>query len=143
MPTNILVVDDNPTFRECFCALLSVTFRQLQIVPAGDATAAMRIFQQMPFDLLITDYQLNARSGTQLIRHIKQLPGDACNPHIPMVLMSTNPDIGVFARTLQVAFLHKPTDSATLRTVVGPLIPQARTNTGILLRRPQPDQVTH
>ena len=125
MPANILVVDDHRTFRESFCTLLTICFTPIQIVAVEDAASALRLLQQRPFDVLITDYQLKALSGTLLIRQIKQHTASTGTPLIPMVLMSSNPDIGVFARALGVPFLPKPIDPETCTTVLGPLLPRA------------------
>jgi CheY-like chemotaxis protein len=132
MPINVLIVDDHRAFRDSFADLLSFTFRGLQIVPAEDATTAQRLLTKISFDLLIVDYQLNAYSGTQLIRQVKQRAEMMGVPSLPIVLMSSNPDMGVFARSLSVPFLHKPPTSESLNEIVGPLLPRRPAGTGSL-----------
>lgn len=132
MPINVLIVDDHRTFRDSFADMLGLTFRGLQIVPAEDATTAQRLLTQITFDLLIVDYQLSAFSGTQLIRQVKQRAEALGAAPPPIVLMSSNIDMGVFARSLSVPFLHKPPTVESLTEVVGPLLPRRPAGTGSL-----------
>lgn len=132
MPVNVLIVDDHRTFRDSFADMLALTFRGLQIVPAGDATTAQRLLTQIAFDLLIVDYQLNAFSGTQLIRQMRQRPDVEGVASLPIVLMSSNPDMAVFSRSLSVPFLHKPPTRESLHEIIGPLLPRRLAGTGTL-----------
>lgn len=122
MSTRVLVVDDNRLYRESFCAILAFCFAEVAIEAVEDVSSALRLLSEQPFDLLITDYQLKAYSGTQLIRQVRQHAANIGTPALPIVLMSTNPDMDVFARTLGVPFLHKPVDPEILVATLTPLL---------------------
>lgn len=131
MPINILVVDDNQTYLRSFCDLLQETFEHLQIVPVSDGSTALGLTHKIPFDLIILDYELNTVTGSDIVRRLwargKPLPS--------IVMMSAQPDIGVFARVLKVnGFLQKPSSTEDLQRVIAPLIrtPAPRTTGPIL-----------
>lgn len=136
MPINILVVDDNRTFRHAFCALLDECYDNLQIVPAADGSAALSLTRQISFDLIVLDYELSSFSGGDVVRRLRARG----TPLPPIVLMSAHPDIAVFARLHMVnGFLQKPVDAAALRAVLDPFVtkPHLRTS-GPILWRVQP-----
>lgn len=67
---NILVVDDSPN-------TLEVLQRNLQsqgyrVFTAPDVANAVRILENTPFDLVITDFKMPKVSGLDLVRHIRE-----------------------------------------------------------------------
>ncbi len=128
MPTNILVVDDHPLYRESFCALLQTCFADLQLVAVEDGSRALSLTHQIAFDLLILDYQLPGISGGDVVRYLRSRARTTARLIPPIILMSAHPDIAVFARSLGVvAFLHKPVDISEIRTVISPILEQFST----------------
>jgi CheY-like chemotaxis protein len=121
MPINVLVVDDNRIFRNSFCELLNACYDNLQIIPAGDGSAALSLTRQISFDLIILDYELTTFSGGDVVRRLRargtSLP--------PIILMSAHPDLPVIARLHMVSgYLQKPIDADALYEVLDPFIKQ-------------------
>jgi CheY-like chemotaxis protein len=82
----VLVVEDNPNIRY----LLTTILRQngYEVVAADDgATAVSLLYQQSSFDGVLTDIQLPAVDGAQLVEIIKR----DC-PHTPVIVMSAYPE---------------------------------------------------
>jgi two-component system sensor histidine kinase RpfC len=126
MPTNILVVDDHPLYRESFCSLLQECFADLQLVAVEDGSQALSLTHQIPFDLLILDYHLPGISGGDVVRYLRSRARTTARLVPPIILMSAHPDIAVFARSLGVvAVLHKPVELNEIHTVIGPILEQS------------------
>ena len=130
MNPSILVVDDNELYRTTFCQLVQICWPNAQIAQAADASQALTLFPQQPWDLIILDYQLPTLSGTDLARHLRTRAHAQGQMLPPLVLMSTQPDASTFARASGAsAFLPKPVDADMLRTaltslLIAPAIPQ-------------------
>jgi CheY-like chemotaxis protein len=119
----ILVVDDNQIYRTTFCQLVQLCWPTAQIAQAADASQALTLFPQQPWDLLILDYQLPTLSGTDLARHLRTQAHAQGRVLPPIILMSTQPDAAVFARASgATAFLPKPVDAAMLHAALTPLL---------------------
>lgn len=124
MPTNVLVVDDNRVFRDSFCELLNACYDHLQIIPAGDGSAALSLTRQIPFDLIILDYELTTFSGGDVVRRLRARG----TPLPPIIFISANPDLPVIARLHMVSgYLQKPIDADTLRETLDPFLKQPTT----------------
>lgn len=124
MPTNVLVVDDNRVFRDSFCELLNACYDHLQIIPAGDGSAALSLTRQISFDLIILDYELTTFSGGDVVRRLRARG----TPLPPIIFISANPDLPVIARLHMVSgYLQKPIDADTLRETLDPFLKQPTT----------------
>lgn len=120
---SILIVEDNRIYRETFSALLQSCFPAVRITLAEDGTSALSLTRQHHFDLIILDYQLKAINGGDVVRHLRQRASATSKPMPIIVLMSSQPDIAVFARTLGAAgFLGKPAMEADLLDLLEPLL---------------------
>ncbi len=107
MPSNVkvLVVDDNPMIlgmlRQALASVANVS-------TAGDgADALLRIIDE-PFDLIISDYQMNGMDGRALFEKIK---ARASTSRIPFILIATKTDIEQKLKPLQDKvedFIEKP-----------------------------------
>lgn len=124
MPVNVLVVDDNRVFRDSFCELLNACYEHLQIIPAGDGSAALSLTRQISFDLIILDYELTTFSGGDIVRRLRARG----TPLPPIIFISAHPDLPVIARLHMVSgYLQKPVDADALREVLDPFIKQPTT----------------
>jgi DNA-binding response OmpR family regulator len=81
MPPTILIVDDERELVESYVRLLGRG--EFRCVPAFDGDEAIRIFDSELPDLVLTDLNLPATSGYELICHIRE-----CSPATPVIVMS-------------------------------------------------------
>src|SRR4051794_10017287 len=70
MNPTLLIVDDEKTQRE---GLRSALEDHYDVYLAEDATAAMELLEQQPFDVLLTDFRLPSEDGMKLITRAKSL----------------------------------------------------------------------
>ncbi len=107
MPSNVkvLVVDDNPMIlgmlRQALAPVANVS------TAADGADALLRIIDE-PFDLIISDYQMNGMDGRALFDKIK---ARASTSRIPFILIATKGDIEQKLKPLQDKvedFIEKP-----------------------------------
>lgn len=123
MPPIILVVDDHPHYLATVSRMLELHLPQAQICTAADGSSALRMIAQQPFDLLLLDYQLQTTTGSELVRQLRARAAGAGRPLPPVVLMSTQPDVAIFARALGVAaFLPKPLLPEDIDGTLAPLL---------------------
>ncbi|MBS1151060.1 MAG: two-component system response regulator [Myxococcaceae bacterium] len=78
----VLVVDDEPTVRDVFTRLLSRE-PELSVQTADSAESAMFLLRSQRFDLLITDKNLPAMNGIELIVEARKL-----RPHIEAIMIT-------------------------------------------------------
>jgi two-component system, chemotaxis family, chemotaxis protein CheY len=135
MPHTILVVDDHPHYLATVCKMLVQQIPQVAVSSATDGSAALNLIQQQAFDLLILDYQLQTTTGTDLVRQLRARAAGAGRPLPPVVMMSSQPDVAIFARALGIAaFLAKPLLSEHIETTIIPLL--QRPGVDATVRRP-------
>jgi len=78
---NILLVDDEETFRDVFFDLL--THYKHHVGLAADGKAALDLFNTGSYDMVITDLAMPGMSGLELASHIKQI-----DPEMPVLLLT-------------------------------------------------------
>src|SRR5439155_7897897 len=78
MMKKIIVVDDSAVMRE----IISVALQSggYQVLLANDGQAALQLAQQAQADLVLTDWNMPAMDGHQLIRALRQLPSYSATP---------------------------------------------------------------
>ncbi len=70
----ILLVDDNEAFRWTLSAMLQTAGYEIQSV--GDGSAALKLFRQQPFDLVVTDLIMPGKEGLETIIELRRIqPG--------------------------------------------------------------------
>lgn len=135
MPPTILVVDDHPHYLNAVCRLLQLHIPQVRVIAAADGSTALRHVQHEPFDMLILDYQLQTTTGTDLVRQLRARAAGAGRPLPPIVMMSSQPDVALFARTIGITtFLPKPLLESAITDTIVPLLRQAGAD--LTARRP-------
>ena len=65
----ILVIDDDELFREFVQKVLAEA--GFEVVPAGDGDEGLRMFAEMPFDLVVCDVLMPNKNGLETIRAIR------------------------------------------------------------------------
>src|SRR5512143_3449182 len=66
----ILIVDDAPNTLEILRRNLEA--EGYRVFTAQDVPSAIRVLEQTPFDLVITDYKMPKVSGLDLVRHVRE-----------------------------------------------------------------------
>ncbi len=100
----ILLVDDEKDLLEW----LSVTLEQqgYEVTCAGSGEEALEIFRREPFDMVISDIQMGAVSGIELLRQIKDI-----NPEIIVLLVTAYASVETAVKALRYGaydYLEKP-----------------------------------
>ena len=104
---SILVVDDDPEFREALCRALRGAGHAVE--EAADGIQALRVAAADPPDLLITDLIMPNRDGIELVMAVKQ-----AHPAMRILVISGRANVGpldlmdVAARLGANATLAKP-----------------------------------
>ncbi|MBE9080396.1 response regulator [Romeria aff. gracilis LEGE 07310] len=83
-PRSLLLIDDNPDDRLLAKRELSRKFPELKISEVGHPDGFAQALEALPFDLVVTDYQLGWSTGLEVLRSIKDR-----RPDCP-VIMFTN-----------------------------------------------------
>jgi two-component system response regulator LytT len=84
---NILIIDDNASFRGSFRDLLSQHFPAMHIEEAADTIGSLKKITEHPPDLMFVDIELAGESGLDLIRKIRTSHFD------PVIAIFTNYDL--------------------------------------------------
>jgi CheY-like chemotaxis protein len=77
----VLLVEDSPSFRSLVASQLERLGATVAV--AGDVTTAIELLERGDFDLVVTDFQLPAGTGLDLLAFARRR-----FPHLPVVLMS-------------------------------------------------------
>jgi CheY-like chemotaxis protein len=120
--TRVLVIDDAATIRE----VLTVHLRNAgyEVLAAEDGVVGARIVLENPPDLVIVDARMPYMSGYELAA---ALVGDEQTRHIPVILLTSDPEGELKARELGLAaFLAKPVSAEHLLRTVARFAPVAR-----------------
>ena len=73
---NILIIDDNDSFRESFRDLLSLHFPAMHIEEAANSKGSLEKITEHPPDLMFVDLELAGESGLDLARKILSIHSD-------------------------------------------------------------------
>lgn len=83
----ILLVDDNPVDRRLVIRELSREFADLDIYEAPDLRTFEQALSSKPFDLVVTDYELNWSTGIEVLNQVKDR-----EPMMPVVMFTDSGD---------------------------------------------------
>ena len=115
----ILIAEDESNARQLFARILSRTGHQ--VLQGKDGEEALRLFDNYPVDLLITDLAMPKITGLGLIRHIR-----AKSTSLPIIIVSAylSPDDAKNIADENVDFIPKPVDRDCLLATVNRLLPR-------------------
>lgn len=84
MGKKIMIVDDSATVRQ----VLQMTLMQAgyDVVEAIDGEDALKLFTENNVDMLVTDLNMPNMDGIDLIKHVRQKPG---NRFMPIIMLTT------------------------------------------------------
>ncbi len=72
---NILIIDDDASIRALLTAILEDENHELR--EADDGRKGLRMFQEQPADLVITDVLMPEKDGVELIMELKEIDPEA------------------------------------------------------------------
>lgn len=110
----ILVVDDEPMMREVLVRYLNL--KGFSTTEAQNGEQALNLFQDRPFDLIISDLRMPGMDGLKLLHAVKGI-----NPRVPIVFISGYGDVPTVVECLKAGaenFLAKPLEMDILGKVV-------------------------
>jgi CheY-like chemotaxis protein len=113
----VLVVDDEPGVRGIIARMLEeVGYRVTEVGDALGALAAVRCASP-PFDLVVTDNHMPAKTGLRLVDELQ-----AEFPALPIVMLTGMPLVDALPDTPRVRYLAKPVMPDRLHAVVRGLL---------------------
>jgi DNA-binding response OmpR family regulator len=113
MKKKILVADDDPGIRDIFKIIFERAGYAIEI--KADAEEVLRNDFTIP-DVFLIDKLLSGYDGLDICRYLKSNP---LTSHIPVIMVSASPDIGVTAITAGADdFVEKPFDLKYLLKVI-------------------------
>jgi len=112
MSKRVLVADDSSTMRKIILRSLAAVG-----VPgaaeAGDGAEAVEMYKQGGFDLVLTDWNMPAKNGLEVIREIRGIDKD-----VPIIMVTTEAEKSRVLEAIQAGvsdYLVKPFTADTLR----------------------------
>jgi CheY-like chemotaxis protein len=109
---NILIADDNATFRLILGGLLKKLGHEVNAVDSG--LQAWNVFQALYFPVLITDWQMPEMDGMQLMKRVRAKPREK---YTYLIMLATKGGKESYLEAMQAGaddFLEKPPDEETL-----------------------------
>jgi len=111
---HVLVVDDEEAITYIFRRYLEAA--GYRVSTAQDGVEALQLFDQHPFDALVTDARMPRMNGNELIKRVRPL-----HPDLPIAVVSAYPmEIQAAGQGLRV--LSKPVEGATLVAAVAEML---------------------
>jgi two-component system chemotaxis response regulator CheY len=116
----ILVVDDSAVMRKLIAAAL--VEGDYQVLLAADGTAAMLHARTAAVDLVLTDWNMPAMGGHQLIRALRQLENHVETPILVLTTEASDAEKSDARAAGASGWLRKPIEPATLLEVVASML---------------------
>jgi len=124
LATTIMIVDDSPTMLMSIEGIL--TKAGLGVVKAASGEAAVTTLQAgTKPNLLITDLNMGAMSGIDLIRRVRKLPGLQFIPILMLTTESQQDKRNEAKSAGATGWIVKPVDPEALLKVIRQLVPGA------------------
>ncbi|AEK60814.1 response regulator [Collimonas fungivorans] len=116
----ILVVDDSAVMRKLIAAALAEG--DYRVLLAADGEAAMQQARVAAVDLVLTDWNMPAMGGGQLIRELRQMENHAETPILVLTTEASDAEKADARVAGASGWLRKPIEPATLLEVVASLL---------------------
>jgi CheY-like chemotaxis protein len=111
--SSVLLVEDDPKMHEVLSALLHED--NISLANASDATQALAMLREKPFDLMLLDLGLPGMNGFEILRQLQQTPLERPVPVIVLTAWNSTTDKLRGFELGAVDYLTKPFESAELR----------------------------
>ncbi|MBD8678949.1 response regulator [Sphingomonas sp. CFBP 13720] len=124
MSASILIVDDSPSMLMSIGITLGATSLTIHKAESGEAALA-RLQEGLKPAMMLTDLNMGAMSGIDLVKEARKLPGYA---FMPIVLLTTesSQDMRNLAKSAgATGWLTKPVETEALLRIVRKLVPSA------------------
>ena len=122
MPIEVLIVEDNPVFREALEVLLGLESRLRVIASVGDGRAALAACEQHAPDVAVVDYRLPDLDGVETTRALLE----AC-PRAAVVALTAAAEEPVDAALRDAGAVACLTKDRALPEIVAAITAAART----------------
>lgn len=102
----VLVVDDDPIYRETARMFLTMLGRNVSLAENGQT--GLQALAEKPFDILIVDMEMPDMSGLEVIRQLRMLPALA---DLPVIMVTSRDDAMAIDRAYELgasSFVVKP-----------------------------------
>jgi putative nucleotidyltransferase with HDIG domain len=111
----VLFVDDEPNILQGLQRLLRPMRREWEMSFALGPREAMALFDQAPFDVVVSDMRMPEMTGAELLGHIRDI-----NPAVARIVLSGHSQLESAVRSAGIAhqFLAKPCDAEALRETI-------------------------
>jgi len=129
----ILIVDDHPENIHILSGILESSFPAVRLYQAVEVPSALKLCDQVGFDLVISDWDMPGLTGIDLTRMLKQDPKTA---HIPVVIVT-----GIMLTTEDLEMALSAGAHDFLRTPVDPLELTARVSAALKLSQCHLNQI--
>lgn len=117
-PTRILVVDDDPDWREILVSSLSARFPRSVIDQAGDGAAALEAFCDRPYSVVLVDLEMPEMDGTKLTGLLRNIQSAHYTPIIVLTAAGGPSEWKRLSAIGADAFLVKPVDPEDVELVI-------------------------
>jgi DNA-binding NtrC family response regulator len=132
MEGRILVVDDDPHFLRVLARILKT--EDLQVCCAADAAEALRVFKELPIDVVISDLRMPECDGLHFVQQLR-----AMDREVPVIILTASDEVDTYLEAMNAGaneYLHKPVGAKELLQTVRTCLQYRRSH------RPEP-QVTN
>jgi len=110
----VLIVDDEESIRTSLGAFAEKGGHAVSL--AGDAMEAMRLLEEEPFDIVITDIILPRRSGVALLGDIRKI-----QPEVQVIMITGEPEVETASEAVRLGafdYLAKPVSREDMVSVI-------------------------
>jgi DNA-binding response OmpR family regulator len=110
----ILLVDDDPHFLRVLARILKT--EGLQVSSAADAHEAIRIFNDQPVDVVISDMRMPECDGLHFVQQIR-----ATDNEVPVIILTAYDDVDTYMEAMDAGaneYLRKPVETEELLQTV-------------------------
>jgi HD-like signal output (HDOD) protein/ActR/RegA family two-component response regulator len=118
MKKRVLFVEDNALLREMYLMMMDGEGQAWEAASAPDARQALRLMEQAPFDVVVSDMRMPGMDGLELMDVVRQL-----YPRSSRIILSGLSDQEEIARSLDSThqFLAKPFEAKALKATLARL----------------------
>jgi HD-like signal output (HDOD) protein len=118
MKKRILFVEDNLLLRQMYLMMMEGEDARWEVRVAADAREALRLMEQAPFEIVVSDLRMPGMNGIELMGVVRQL-----YPRSSRIIASGLNDQAEIARSLDSThqFLAKPFEAKTLKATLSRL----------------------